>query len=76
MRRSANCWNATWNVATQKRYEIAIRTHIKPLLGKHPISKLNGETFDSADLPDLLGNRVEGVQYLHRERVAFLGREF
>jgi hypothetical protein len=27
------------DVATQKRYEIAIWTHIEPLLGMHPISK-------------------------------------
>jgi hypothetical protein len=35
------------DVTTRTRYEIAIRKHIKPLLGNLPIAKLNGETFDS-----------------------------
>lgn len=31
---------------TQVRYEIAIRKHIKPLLGKVPLAKLSGETIE------------------------------
>lgn len=32
---------------TRKRYEDTIRLHIRPLLGKLPIGKLNAETFDA-----------------------------
>jgi hypothetical protein len=35
------------DVTTRTRYEIAIRKHISPLLGRHSIANLNGETFDS-----------------------------
>ncbi|HEV7932955.1 MAG TPA: hypothetical protein VGP70_11670 [Actinomadura sp.] len=32
---------------TRSRYEHVIRTHIRPLLGHLPVSKLNGETLDA-----------------------------
>jgi integrase len=32
---------------TRSRYEQVIRTHIRPLLGHLPVSKLNGETLDA-----------------------------
>ncbi|MDQ0379063.1 tyrosine-type recombinase/integrase [Amycolatopsis thermophila] len=35
------------DTTTRQRYESVIRTHIRPLLGKQPLSRLDGETFDS-----------------------------
>lgn len=35
------------DTTTRRRYETVIRTHVRPLLGKMPIARLDGETFDS-----------------------------
>jgi integrase len=35
------------DATTRKRYESAIRTHIRPLIGKVPLARLDAETFDS-----------------------------
>lgn len=35
------------DVTTRKSYEGYIRNHVRPLLGKLPVGKLNGEAFDS-----------------------------
>ncbi|GHF44577.1 integrase [Amycolatopsis bartoniae] len=35
------------DTTTKQRYDSVIRTHIRPLLGKTPVSRLDGETFDS-----------------------------
>src|SRR4051794_35375122 len=35
------------DTSTKKRYEGVIRTHVRPLIGKTPISRLDAETFDS-----------------------------
>ena len=34
-------------VTTRARYEVAIRLHVRPLLGELPVSRLSGETIDA-----------------------------
>jgi hypothetical protein len=39
------------DTTTKKRYESVIGTHIRTLLGRQPLSRLDGETFDSGVFP-------------------------